>query len=423
MLPLTFFGLVGCSKNSADTIVSSTKKENTPQTLSQTKTVNLMENFVSSNTSSEDLDLLAQQAISSFAIDMFKESILTNSSENIMLSPISVVNALAMTSNGAVGDTLNEMETLLGGNRQEIATYLKNYNSILRASNNHINIANSIWFKDSVKLEVKDEFLQLNKDYFDADVYKSQFNDDTLTDINSWVSENTDGMIDSIIQEIPDNAIMYLINAVSFDAEWDEIYLETKVNEGEFFNADGTISKIEFMTSEESQVIVLEKGVGFIKPYKNDEYSFIGILPNDGVSIQELVEELTSKDLNSIVNGANFEDVDVVLPKFKVEYSTELSNLLANMGMVQAFESNNADFSDMATGDGNIYIGNVLHKTFINVDEKGTQAGAVTAVEMLMKMAMPMMKREIRLDSPFIYLIVDNRQNIPIFLGNINNIE
>lgn len=419
MLPLTFFGLVGCS-NAGEVTSSSTGADSNPQLTSTSKTVNLMEGIVASNSSvSSELDIATQQAISSFAMELFTENL---SAENSMVSPISIVNALAMTSNGAVGETLTQIEDMFGVNREEITTFLKNYNSLLEGTkSNHVGLANSIWFKNSNRLEVKDEFLQVNKDYFDADVYSSQFDEETLKDINTWVSENTDGMIDTIIDEIPSSAIMYLINAVVFDAEWEEIYSETKVNEGEFYNADGSVSKVDFMTSTEQRVIELENGVGFIKPYKDNEFSFIGILPNG--SVDDLANELSTIDVNSMVATANFEEVDVILPKFSMEYSTEMSDLLTSMGMELAFDSNNADFSDMAVGDGKTYIGKVLHKTFINVDEKGTQAGATTAVEMMMKMAMPMHKREIRLDSSFIYMIIDNNKNIPLFIGKISNVD
>lgn len=422
MLPLTLFGLVGCVSGEVVGNVSDDANNHDVQLTSNNKTVDLMEGIVSSNTASNtELNIETQKAISNFAIEMFNESL---SDDNIMISPISIVNALAMTSNGAVGDTLSQMESVFGAGGTEISAYLKNYNAeIESAKNNTVNLANSIWFKDSERFEIKQEFLQTNKDYFDADVYKSQFDEQTLVDINNWVCENTDGMIDKILDEVPENAIMYLINALSFDAEWDEIYKEININEGEFFNNNSSISQVECMTSEEQKVFELENGVGFIKPYKNNEFSFVGILPNENSSVEELVSELIDVDLNEMISSAKIESTDVILPKFSMEYSTELRDLLVDMGMELAFDSNNADFSNLAVGDGNIYIGQVLHKTYINVDEKGTQAGASTAVEMLMKMSMPMHKNEIRLNRPFIYLIIDNNKNIPLFIGNINDFD
>lgn len=420
MLPLTFLGLIGCA--GSDNVKVSDNNNIDVQLTSNNKTVDLMEGILHQNTNvSTELSIETQKAITNFAIEMFKGSL---SDDNMMISPISIVNALAMTSNGAVGETLTQMESVFGTSVSELSAYLKNYNAdIENAEKNSVNLANSIWFKDSERFEIKQEFLQTNKDYFDADIYKSQFDKQTLVDINNWVCENTDGMIENILDEVPENAIMYLINALSFDAEWDEIYKEMNINEGEFFNKNSSISQVEFMTSEEQKVFELDNGIGFIKPYKNNEFSFVGILPNENSSVEELVVELKNIDVNEMLSSAKIETTDVVLPKFSMDYSTELTDLLVNMGMELAFDSNNAEFSELAVGDGNIYIGQVLHKTYINVDEKGTQAGASTAVEMLMKMAMPIPKNEIRLNRPFIYMIIDNNNNIPLFFGNINDIN
>lgn len=411
MLPLMCFGLIGCSGDTAP--INNAK-------VTENKTVNLMSNVKASNisvdiTPSVEDNKEAKNSVSNFAMEIFKENL---TDENTMISPISIINALAMTSNGAVGPTLTQMENVIG---EDIGEYLKNYNAYIEASEvNKVNLANSIWFRDSQRLEVKNDFLQKNKDSFDADIFSAQFDDETLVDINNWVSENTSGMIESIIDDIPNSAIMYLINAISFDAEWEEIYKETNIHELEFFNADGTVSKVEFMTSEEQKVIELDNAVGFIKPYKNNEFSFVGILPNKNSSIEDVVTELTNVNIQDMLANYTTEEVDVILPKFNLEYSVELSDVLVNMGIKDAFDSGNANFSNMAMGDGNIFIGNVIHKTYINVDEKGTQAGAATAVEMLMKMSMPMPKREIRLDQPFMYMIVDNRDGNPLFIGNIN---
>lgn len=414
--PLTFFGLVGCSGSSES--LNNTNLNVTAQT------VDLMQNIVADQTLNIEINNNTQKAINNFSINMFNQSLKSSENQNIMISPISIINALAMTSNGANGETLSQMENVFGASNIDVSSYLKYYNDLISKNTvNSVNLANSIWFKDSQRFETNQEFLQTNKNYFDADIYKSTFNSNTLNDINNWVKTKTDGMIESIIDDISENAIMYLINAISFEAEWEEIYKETNINEGDFNNLNNTTTKVEFMTSEEQKLIELDTATGFIKPYKNNEYSFIGLLPNNNLSLEEVSEELTNINLKDIFDNSKMEEIDVILPKINIDYSTDLSNLLVNMGMEDAFDSGNADFSNMATGDGNIYIGKVLHKTYINVDEKGTTAGAATAVEMLMKMSMPMPKQELRFDKPFIYIIIDNQTNLPLFIGNINSFE
>lgn len=416
MLPLSLFGMVGCAGG-----------DNGSQLVASGQSVNLMENIVAEQVNkSISTPKIAElsQKVRNFGLQVFDESLNSSNNENIMVSPISIINALGMTANGAVGDTLTQMETVFGASNLDISTYLMYYNELIeKTSVNKVNLANSIWFKDTTRFQPNQVFLQTNKNYFDADIYKSTFDNSTVEEINNWVKTNTSGMIESILDEIPESAIMYLVNAISFDAEWEEIYKEINVNQGDFYNLDGSVSTVEFMTSQEQKFIELDTATGFVKPYKNNEYSFVGLLPNKGVTIEQLSAEISEIGLGNVIENTKMEEIDVILPKFQVEYFAELSELLSTMGIVDAFDSEKADFSSMAVGDGNIYVGKVLHKTYINVDEKGTQAGASTAVEMMMKMSMPMPKKEVRLDSPFMYMIVDNKENIPLFIGNINYFE
>lgn len=436
MLPLALFGLVGCSSDyNSNSVITNNNAITDSNTITDSnenvsvlahKTVDLMSdiNYSDNITTVDVANKNTTLAVSNFVIDMYKQIVDLNSSNNTMISPVSIINALAMTSNGAVGETLEEMENVFGVSSSELSSFIKYYNELLNQNkSNKINLANSIWFKDSQRFEIKSQFLQHNKDYFDADIYKASFDNETLNDINNWVSENTDNMIDNIITEVPENAIMYLINAITFDAEWEEIYKENNIHEGEFFNVDGTISVVEFMASEEQKLIELKSATGFIKNYKNNEYSFVGLLPNSNFNIVDVVDELSKIDVITMIDNANIQDIDVILPKFSLEYSIELPNILQKMGITTAFDSNNADFSNLAVGDGNIFIGNILHKTYINVDEKGTQAGAATVVEMIMKMAMPMYKMELRFNQPFVYIIIDNTNNIPLFIGNMNILD
>jgi len=287
-----------------------------------------------------------------------------------------------------------------------------------------LNIANSIWFRDDERLQVKPGFLQKNADYYNAAAYKSPFDKQTLNDINNWVKFHTDGMIEKILEEINDDAVMYLINAVVFDAKWEVAYKKDAIKKGIFTDINGKKQNVDFMSSMESKYLDDGKATGFIKPYAGGQYSFAALLPNEGVSIEEYIASLTGEGfINTIKNAIN-ESVAASMPKFSYKYEIEMSDALIALGMTDAFDGDKADFSRMATSSrGNIYIDFVKHKTFISVDELGTKAGAVTIVGMNEATSVKPQPKIVTLDRPFVYVIIDNATNLPIFIGTLMSVE
>ncbi len=338
--------------------------------------------------------------------------------KNILLSPLSVLAALSMTANGAKGDTLAGMEQALGMSIADLNGFFRSYvASLAQDDKNKLSIADSIWFSDDERLKVNREFLQTNADYYGADAYKVPFNDETLKAINDWVSKNTDGMIPQILDDIPKDAIMYLINALAFEAEWQNVYTEDKVNDGLFTLEDGSQKTVKMMYSDESRYLETGKATGFIKSYAGGNYAFVALLPNEGVPVSELIESLDGKTLAGAIKNASHEKVSAGIPVFENEYSGELSEILTEMGMGIAFDGGRADFSNLGETDANISISRVIHKTFISVAEKGTRAGAATAVEMTKNAALPAEKKTVILDRPFVYMLVDEKNCVPFFIG------
>ena len=180
-----------------------------------------------------DKQISTKEGILNFSLKLFNESF---NGENILMSPVSIISALGMVTNGANGNTLSELEDTLGSDAQALNDYLKAYANYLPSSKkSKVSIANSIWFRDIESLTIDKNFLQTNKDYYDASIYKAPFDESTKDDINTWVNKNTDGMIESLLEEAPsDSAVMYLINALSFDAEWEKIYTESEVFDSKF---------------------------------------------------------------------------------------------------------------------------------------------------------------------------------------------
>ena len=218
--------------------------------------------------------------------------------------------------------------------------------------------------------------------------------------------------------------MLYLINAVVFDAEWQTIYNEYNVQIGDFTDINGIKQNVEFMHSNEYQYLDDGKATGFIKPYVNNNYSFAALLPNENITIEEYIESLTGAGFINTLKNYESETVYASMPKFEYEYEIQMNDALKTLGMPDAFDNNKADFKKMAkSSDGNIYIGEVLHKTYILVDERGTKAGAVTKVEMAAGSAMPSDPKTVRLDRPFVYAIIDNATNLPVFVGAVVTIN
>lgn len=357
-----------------------------------------------------------------FAVKSFKN--FTDKEKNSMISPVSIMLALSMTANGAEGETLEEMKNLLaeGMGTEELNQYLYALSEKLTQGESAMKIANSVWFRDDEnRLQVNEDFLQTVADYYNAQIFKEPFNQQTLNDINNWVKKNTDGMIEKILDEIDIDTVMYLINAITFEAQWERIYYDTEIYKGTFYNSDGSEAQREFMYSEENKYISLNGAEGFIKDYKGGNFSFAALLPPENLEIDEFIESLDGEALLNAFKNYEDELVVVNMPKFSGEYETELKEPLIDMGMERAFDSGKAEFEKMCTSTrGNVYINRVVHKTFINVDEKGTTAGAVTMVEANDEGAI--LGKEVKLDRPFLYFIIDNETGIPLFMGKILNL-
>ena len=365
-------------------------------------------------------------AAADFGVRLLKTSI--EEGENTLISPLSVLYALAMTANGADGETLAQMEQVLGMDVDNLNSYMLAYLELLPESKDYkMSLANSIWFKDDPNFAVEQSFLQTNADYYGAGAYKAAFDEGTRNDINNWVKEHTDGMIPEIIDEIPDEAIMYLVNALAFDAKWADEYEEHQIREGRFTMEDGIRQDVDMMHSEEHTYLEDDMATGFIKYYKDRKYAFVAMLPNEGVSVSQYVDSLTGEHLRELLNNPLDVTVFASIPKFETEYDIEMSDVLQVMGMTDAFDWRVADFSRLGTYnvDGmNICISRVLHKTFISVSEQGTRAGAATAVEMVAEGAMEIVEfKEVVLDRPFVYMLIDCETNLPFFIGTMMNVN
>ena len=371
-----------------------------------------------------DLTDVSDAAVTDFAIRLFKESMADG--ENTLISPLSVLVALSMTANGADNETLSQMEAVLGMPIDQLNTWISTYMANLPEEEKYkLSLANSIWFTDDERFTVNQDFLQTNADYYGADIYRAPFDDDTCKDINKWVKDNTDGLIKNILDQIPKEAVMYLINALAFDAEWQDIYFESQVREGEFTTENGEKRNVDMMYSEENKYLEDKHATGFIKYYKDRKYAFAALLPKEGTTVSEYIASLDGEHLNNLLTNAKSAFVNTSIPKFETEYDVEMSAVLSGMGMPDAFSGATADFSKLGHSTaGNIFINRVLHKTFISVDERGTKAGAATVVEMNDECALIIEDpKQVFLDRPFVYMLIDCETNQPFFIGTMMDVE
>ena len=393
----------------------------------QVQADDLTKGITPENVSGKEADKDFAVAQMGFALDLFRETASISGYDNLLLSPLSVTLALSMTANGADTDTLTEMENVLGMPVQELNDYFVKYMAGLPSEKNcKLHIANSLWMKED--FNVKQDFLQTNANYYSAPVYASPFDNQTLKDINNWVKTNTDGMIENILNDIDIDAVMYIVNALAFDARWSDVYEKEQVWDGVFTASEGTEKTVEFL-HDSARCPYLEDGnaVGFIKSYEGGRYAFAAILTNEDITLEQYIEGLTPEELYDMISGAEYYQTVTALPKFSYDYDTDLRTPLIQLGMASAFSGNGADFSRMGTSaypDGNIYISKVLHKTFIAVDELGTKAGAATAVEMRDEAAAPVEEeiKYVTLDGPFLFMIIDRENSIPIFMGTVTDI-
>ena len=348
---------------------------------------------------------------------------------NAVVSPLSVLMALEMTRQGARGETRNEMDTVLypGITAEEGKAALLTFSDNLPDEEGaRMHLANSVWLNTENDVFTPDEdFLKTEAEEYDAQIFGAPFTEQTCTDLNRWVEHETDGMITDILDEIPKDALMYLVNAVAFEADWAAAYEANQVHDATFYGADGSEAAVSMMYEEMYSYLSGENVQGFRKPYK-DGYSFVALLPDEGISLEEYLAGLDGETFMETITQENDTRVETGLPKFEVKTKLELSETLMDMGMPLAFDGDRADFTGMGScADGyNMYISRVLHQTYVRVDELGTKAGAATVVEMCGESAMLMEEepKRVILDRPFLYAIVEKESGLPVFIGTVEKL-
>ncbi|MBE6598496.1 MAG: serpin family protein [Ruminococcaceae bacterium] len=349
------------------------------------------------------------ESLTDFSEALFKKCAVRG--ENLILSPLSLTYALTLTSNGAHGDTLCEFESLNGGiSTAEMNEYLF-WNALTLASTKEskVKVANSLWTDDG--FPVNSQFKWIAEKYYNADAVSADFTSDAMVDeLNAWVSERTDGMIDTVMDTPPADLVMLIVNTVLFDGKWETPYGENMVSEGIFTNYDGTEAQAELMYSHEAAYFTGDGYSGFSKPY-TDGYRFIALLPEEGTDIYNFADNIDWSDAIEKALDGNLESADCYLPKFEADWEMGLNEILMDMGLKKAFTAD-AELDGLSETGSGLFISSVRQKAVITVNESGTKAAAYSEVA-VDECEHPM----IRLNRPFAYAIVDSETGIPLFLG------
>ena len=367
-----------------------------------------------------------KDATADFAAELFARTYAEG--KNTLVSPVSVMLCLGMVANGASEDTLKEFEEVLGQDitMEELNQYYATYRKMLvNGSNKSVSIANSIWIKDWEKFVVKEDFVKKNETFYGAEIYQAPFDRTTVNDINHWVNENTNGMIPSIINELSEDDLMVLINALAFEGEWVKPYYSDQVRDYNFTNINGKVEIADSLRCYEYAYIEDENTVGFVKDYTNG-YKLVVFLPDKDVNFNEYVTSFTGEKYLELVNNIQHEKTFTIIPKFTYDYEIKLNQTLMDMGISSAFDYKTADFSRMYEENEevkDVCISEVIHKTHIELGEKGTKAAAVTAVVMKNAGAAPEEPKEVICDRPFVYAIVDGETMLPVFIGSVSTIS
>ena len=358
-------------------------------------------------------------ASNSFWGELLGEACREMGKENICLSPLSAQFAMAMAACGAEGKTrteiLNAMQ--LGDSANIKGRRLLNDIAERTVWNEHgdVRIANSIWIKEG--FEVKQKFVDTNKEYFDAFVESAEFNQETVKLVNDWCNENTNGKIPTILDRFTESDRMLLINALYLKAAWSKPFQERNTTDKKFTTERGEEIEVPMMMMRSNEPFYSDDMVSMVSKRLQGGYTMLFILPGEGVKCDEAAEYV-AKDFDTLLKNMEVRNVTLSLPKFTTDFSVSLKPILANLGISRAF-GGKAQFGGIS--DEPLYISDVIQKTYINVNEKGTEAAAVTvAVTGLLSMRPPKVEI-ITFDRPFIYAIIKDNGNHVLFAGKVGN--
>ncbi|HRF60520.1 MAG TPA: serpin family protein [Fimbriimonadaceae bacterium] len=365
------------------------------------------------------------RADNQFGFEVFRQLHAGEPQRNLLTSPTSIAIALTMTYNGARGETRTAMAKTLGlGNLSTDAVNAgnKDLRAVLLGADPKVNldVANSLWIRQGY--EIEKPFLDLNRTYFDAKITNLDFASPNAAEtINDWVSAATRTRIPKIVDEIRRDSVMFLINAVYFKGSWQEPFEKEATQDGDFYSPNGKVTAKMMSQWGENRYA---KGDGYQMvrlPYGDGRLGMTILLPDRRDGLSELIAKLDGVTWSDWTGKLRSKSGRVRIPRWRSEFDVVLNDTLGALGMGIAFDPSKADFTGMRAG-GEMYIGQVRHKTFVDVNEEGTEAAAVTSVEMKATSApAPEEPFDFLADRPFLYTIDDSATGAILFVGILNS--
>lgn len=347
--------------------------------------------------------------------------------ENIIVSPLSLTEVLVMLSNGAKGETLNQIKVLLG--TKDIS--LEDQNSAMSGLNQYliaadsktsVAIANSQWIDDEFK--VKDEYIQTNTKWLNAETRNQDLaTEKTMNDINSWCDKNTQGCINKLLDEpLSEDCRLALINALYFKGIWSQKFDKDNTTDEDFTNSDGSKSKVKMMHQTEPFPAYVDEDMDMVEfAYGDGKFCMDVILPHEGKELENCLKDFSSTTFSKYINNTRRTNIAVSMPRMELKFRTILNKPLAELGMKNAFISGVADFSGI-TDYADLYIGKVIQATYIKVDEEGTEAAAVTAAFELTSAGPAPNILTFNMNRPFAFVIREKDSNTILFMGKVRKL-
>ncbi|MGQ0646013.1 MAG: serpin family protein [Gemmatimonadaceae bacterium] len=369
----------------------------------------------------------AEQAIAQstpdFGLSLLKAVNRSFADSNVFISPLSASMALGMTLNGAGSDTYTEMRATLGLPDRPLAELNAGYQSLITLllgldKTVDFRIANSIWYDQAFGPSIEATFLSDTKQFFNARVAGLDFRSAQAPGtINAWVKTSTNDKIQKIIDQIPDNMVMYLINAIYFKGAWRDSFDPKSTGSGPFTTHTGQQIQVPTMTRKGGFRHGTVNGATVVElPYGGDAYVMTIALPPEGTPINTFVAGLTTNSWQAMAAGTTASSLDLFLPKFKLEWEDKLNDELQSLGMRQAFVFGGADFSRLSrTAGTRLFISEVKQKTYVDVNEEGTEAAAVTSVGIGVTSLPP----TVRVNRPFVFAIREKLSGTLLFMGKV----
>lgn len=376
----------------------------------------------------ETVDISEQnEIVTDFAVRLLQNTY--TGEENVLLSPVSILSGLSLIANGADGESLAQIEEVVGMSAEEMNAYLYSYTHQLSENwdtDNKLHVANSLWINKEKNITVSDEFLKKNEMYHDASIFYTEFDQSCVEDTNKWIREQTDGKVSEIINEIPEDAGMYLANSLVYEGLWAEKV--SSYTQSDFTRTFAPVlsGNEEFSVMYERESVYFEDiaASGFMKYFAHGKYGFVVLLPNEDQDIKTYIQNLTGERLYRILSNPIQESnvVGVWMPLFALDYETNMKDVLRNMGVREILDKEKADFSliDSMQNDESIQIDAVFYKNCMNLNINGINTDKENLNSEEGYALSDLAPYNIFIDCPFISMVIDCEHKIPLLIGVVN---